>query len=130
MSKRGERSAEKAEFWKLVVAEWQESEISVREFCKNNGLSEPSFYSWRRELKKREKEASGKAMQGAGKQPIRNSAKPPIFIPLSLKAETERQPEAKPDIEVIVGQHSIRIQPGFDSETLGRVLAVIAKASA
>ncbi len=122
MSKRGERSAEKAEFWKLVVVEWRESGLGVREFCKKNGLGEPSFYSWRRELKKREIEA--------GKKPSKDIKQTPVFIPLSLKPEIGQQPEAKLDIEVIIGQHSIRIQPGFDSETLGRVLAVIGKVSA
>ena len=130
MSKRGDRSAEKAEFWKLVVAEWQESGLNIREFCKQNGLSEPSFYSWRRELKKRENEADGGALQRVSKKPSKDIEQTPVFIPLSLKTETGQQPEAKSDIEVIVGQHSIRIQPGFDSETLGRVLAVIGKVSA
>jgi transposase-like protein len=130
MSKRGERSAEKSEFWKLVVAEWQESEISVREFCKNNGLSEPSFYYWRRELKKRENEADGGALQRVSKKPSKDIGQTPVFIPISLKPETGPQPEAQSDIEVIVGQHSVRIQPGFDSETLSRVLAVIGKESA
>jgi transposase-like protein len=122
LSKRGDRSAEKADFWKLVVVEWQESGLSVREFCKKNGLTEPSFYSWRRELKKRENEA--------GKKQSKDIKQTPVFIPLSLKTETGQQPEAKSDIEVIVGQHSIRIQPGFDSETLSRVLVVIDKVSA
>jgi transposase-like protein len=46
-SKRGEAR----EFWETAVRIWSESGLSVREFCRREGLAEHSFYSWRRELR-------------------------------------------------------------------------------
>jgi hypothetical protein len=45
-------SAEKAEFWKLAIAEQGESGLSIKAFCRQQSLSEPSFHSWKRKLKK------------------------------------------------------------------------------
>lgn len=44
-------SAEKAEFWKMAIAEHAASGLSVRKFCRQQSLSEPSFYAWKRKLK-------------------------------------------------------------------------------
>jgi hypothetical protein len=45
-------SAEKAEFWKLAIAEQGESGLSIKAFCRQQSLSEPSFHAWKRKLKK------------------------------------------------------------------------------
>ncbi len=37
-------------FWKEAIRLWADSGLSVREFCRREGLTEHSFYSWRREL--------------------------------------------------------------------------------
>ena len=46
-SKRGEAR----EFWEAAVRLWSESGLSVREFCRREGLAEHTFFSWRRELR-------------------------------------------------------------------------------
>lgn len=43
-------SLEKAEFWGFVISEHHKSGLSVREFCRREGVSEPSFYQWRKKL--------------------------------------------------------------------------------
>jgi len=45
-SKRGETR----EFWEAAIRLWTESGLPVREFCNREGLTEHTFYSWRREL--------------------------------------------------------------------------------
>jgi transposase-like protein len=45
-SKRGEAR----EFWETAIRLWKDSGLSVREFCRREGLAEHGFYSWRREL--------------------------------------------------------------------------------
>ncbi len=47
------RDVGKERFWRETVRRQQRSGRSVREFCGENGLSEPSFYAWRRELRRR-----------------------------------------------------------------------------
>jgi transposase-like protein len=45
-SKRGETR----EFWEAAIRLWTDSGLSVREFCRREGLTEHAFYSWRRSL--------------------------------------------------------------------------------
>jgi len=49
-------SAEKGSFWRLAVKEFQTSGLSVRAFCAREGLSQASFYAWRRSLRQRDAE--------------------------------------------------------------------------
>lgn len=51
-SKKG--SAEKESFWRLALEEFRTSGLSVRAFCTREGLSEASFYAWRRRLQQRD----------------------------------------------------------------------------
>ena len=46
-TKRGEAR----EFWEAAIRLWSESGLSVREFCRREGLTENAFYSWRRKLR-------------------------------------------------------------------------------
>ncbi len=52
------RSVQKEAFWRLVVDEHVASGLSVRAFCQSKVVSEASFYFWRRELARRDREAS------------------------------------------------------------------------
>ena len=45
------KQGEAREFWETAVRLWSESGLSVREFCSSEGLSEHSFYAWRRTLR-------------------------------------------------------------------------------
>jgi hypothetical protein len=36
--------------WQRVLARWKRSGLSVRAFCQAGGVSEPSFYGWRRKF--------------------------------------------------------------------------------
>ena len=50
------RTAERAkeQWWRRQVRQWRSSGLSVRAFAPQQGLSEPSFYAWRRTLAERE----------------------------------------------------------------------------
>lgn len=50
------RSKEKEEFWRLVMREFAAFEGTARAFCRNEGITENSFYMWRRELARRDLE--------------------------------------------------------------------------
>lgn len=53
-----QRSVEKEEFWRLAVAEQHQSGLTVSEFCRQQSLSQPSFYAWRRKLIQRDQHAT------------------------------------------------------------------------
>lgn len=44
------KRVETREFWEAAIRLWNDSGLSVREFCSGEGLAEHTFYSWRREL--------------------------------------------------------------------------------
>jgi hypothetical protein len=46
-------SSERERFWRKLVAGQARSGVSIREWCDRRGVSEPSFYFWRRELARR-----------------------------------------------------------------------------
>jgi Transposase len=51
----GERPAiPKADKWAERIAAQQRSGMSVKQFCKEQGLTEGSFYAWRKRLQKKE----------------------------------------------------------------------------
>jgi len=56
MSKRrgAGRDPAKEYFWRKVVQGFDPERTSVRQWCAEHGVSEPSFYGWRRELKRRD----------------------------------------------------------------------------
>ena len=46
-----EKTGTKIELWRERIAEHGRSELSVKQFCKERGLTECSFYSWRKRLR-------------------------------------------------------------------------------
>ena len=44
------KHGEAREFWEAAIRLWSESGLSVREFCRREGLAEHSFFAWRRKL--------------------------------------------------------------------------------
>lgn len=74
------KNVERESYWRDVVRRQAASGMSIRQFCAKEGVSQPSFYAWRRRLRDR---------VGAGKKPRRrrtesgsNSDRP--FIPVTL----------------------------------------------
>ena len=50
MSKDSHTQTDQRQFWQMAIDTWQVSGLSVRQFCKQEGLSESSFYAWRKQL--------------------------------------------------------------------------------
>ena len=49
-------SEEKWAFWRMVVQMQEESGLSVRRFCEQEGLGQASFFGWRRKFRAEEAE--------------------------------------------------------------------------
>lgn len=52
------RDAYRAEQWALAIQECSASGLSKREFCRQRGISEKSYYYWQRKLREQIMEAS------------------------------------------------------------------------
>ena len=80
-----DRCEEKEAFWRMVLDEHRGSRLSIRQFCKREGLGEASFYFWRREIGNRDRQGD---VAGTGSKMI------PIKIVQPKEAEP-KEPEPR-----------------------------------
>src|ERR1700716_3228549 len=86
MSRKWWRDPRRERFWREAVGAWETSGQSIRAFCSGRDLSEPSFYSWRRTLRERDRQRS-ETRRAAAKGPAarRLSARPaPRLVPVRV----------------------------------------------
>jgi transposase len=116
---RWRRDLAKERHWRRHVARWQSSGLSIRAYCRNEALSEPSFHAWRRVLHQRQEERPAAPAGGAAQR------RPPTataFVPVRL-VETANAGSA---LEIVVrGGRVVRVAAGFSANTLREVLAVL-----
>lgn len=123
-SKGAKRDPHKERFWRRTIKQHQQSGLSIRDFCREHGISEPSFYGWRRELQNRYQRESSSCPAGLTEKPEPN-AEPSVatFLPVRLVADAEVPPAR---IEVVVNETTVvRVLPGFDPKTLDQILATL-----
>jgi hypothetical protein len=102
------RSAEKEQFWQGHVARQRAGGLSVRVYCARQGLTEPSFYAWRRELARRDQ--------------ARRSARPVDFVRL----EVPEPSPARSTIEIVLkNEVRILVPAGAVRDSLREVLAAL-----
>ena len=53
-SNTGRTVEERTAYWRERIAEQEHSGIPVQQFCKEKGITEQSFYVWRKRLRKQE----------------------------------------------------------------------------
>lgn len=112
MSKAKKADTDQRQFWQMVLETFKSSGLSVRQFCQQEGLSEPSFYSWRKRLSTPQKPDPGKG-----------SPQPDSFIQISM-------PTAKSGVlELILASgHTLRIPSDIDPAFLTGVLSSVKQA--
>ena len=102
------RDPHKERFWRRMLRQWRRSGLSVRAFCEQHGLSQPSFYAWRRTLAQRQ-------------------AHTVAFVPVEVRTDSLTPPSAAAaGLELVLpGGRVLRIGPAFDAPTLRRLLALL-----
>lgn len=102
MARRAKRSAAKERFWREVIDGWRRSGGSVRQWCSQRQISEPSFYSWRQTLAERDASADRK-------QPVRRRSRrkraPTAMIPVEIVPPVSAQQLAPLEITLGGGIH-------------------------
>ena len=77
----GRKNAEKALRWREMLERYADSKVSVREFCTSEGVSEPSFYAWRKKLGMRKDDSAGARPARRRKDRSDNGR---LFVPLQV----------------------------------------------
>jgi hypothetical protein len=94
----------KAMEWAERIAAQQRSGITVKQFCKENGLTEYSFYAWRKRL------------QQSG----------PVRFALVERSPRRQERTTEPVLELVLATgERLRIGAGVDITTLRTVLDVL-----
>jgi hypothetical protein len=93
-----------------MVRQWRSSGLSIRDFCKDRDISEPSLYAWRRTIAQRDAAATR-------------------FVPVQVipdeKPVAVKDPSSN-GLELVLGTGRVlRIGAGFDEATLRRLLALL-----
>ena len=125
MAKRGgkRRDPAREKFWRRAIRDQQRSGLSVRDFCRRDGLKDWTFRWWRQELARRDHQPSAAPRGGGDGEP---TEAPAAFLPVrvaDLELVSSRSP---PAIEIVLPNGPIvRVPTGFNPSTLGHVLAVL-----
>jgi hypothetical protein len=109
MGKVREIDGDQEQFWRMAIETWQASGLSVRQFCKQEGLPEPTFYSWRKKLTGCDTESEDQNTSS--------------FIEVAM-------PRGNPSaVELLMTSgNTLRIPAGVDPATLSTVLSAVRSA--
>jgi hypothetical protein len=125
------RDPAKEKYWRRLFRQWRHSGLSGRDFCAEKGLSQPSFYAWRREIARRDqrvKLAVPPSTNAAASSPAPqcSSVATTAFVKLSVASSSTPVPA----IEVVVAEHRLlRVRPGFDADLLRQLVRLLEEPS-
>ena len=112
------RSAEKEAFWRFAIEEHPGSGLTARAYCRQEGLSESSFYAWRKLIKKRDAEKTNASHN--------RQALIPVDVVGTVNAST-RCDASLPPLEVVTPcGFTLRFHHDIDLHQLSALLSVIA----
>lgn len=92
----------RSEYWRELITEQEQSGLTVHAFCLQQGVTEASFYNWRKQL--------------------RNNA--PVRFALVERSADGLLPRAAVEVVLVSGER-VQVEPGTDAATLKMVLAVL-----
>lgn len=123
--KRGTRP-EVAAKWRKRLDRWQQRQDSISEFCRREGVSQASFFLWRKRL------ASSNTQRSARLAPVRPRGS--AFIPVEVVTSVDARRTASSgtvasdqhaSIEITLGEVACRIPTQVDEPTLRRIVRVL-----
>jgi transposase-like protein len=103
--------AERGQFWRQAVAAFESSGLSVREFCRQRGLHERRFYTWRKSLGLSPVDARPTA-------PVSGAPPVPGFVPVRLVADTAAE-------VVLPNGLTVRLPVSSDPAHVARLVAAL-----
>jgi len=110
--KQAKSNNERRQFWQMVIETWRDSGMSISKFCKAEGLSEGTFYNWRKRL-------SGRHAQ----RDKQTDSSPSAFIEVAMP----RSDHAPLELLLSSG-HTLRISSTADNKILSNVISVLRQA--
>lgn len=114
------KESERSRYWRDVIESWKTSGLKASDYCRREGVSIPSFYWWKSELKRR-----GHPECRQRKSPTIPADKPSsLFLPISIPKTSSSI--FSPSIELIhPSGWCIRVSSDFEESHLQRILRVV-----
>ena len=94
------RSLEREQYWQGVIDHQATSGLSIAAFCRQESISPPSFYQWRRRL---------------------SSSEPSKSVAVAKFQQIEL-PTVRAAMELAIRNWTVSVSPGVDAETLSKVI--------
>jgi hypothetical protein len=95
--------------------------MTVRDFCAEHEVSEPSFFAWRRTIAERDRQLGGPRASASANGDGEKTQDTPTFVPLRVVSTP-----AGTAFEVVLRDGCIvRVPADFDPATLRQLLAVL-----
>jgi hypothetical protein len=121
------RNGDKERFWRQVVEGHAGSGLSVRQYCTDRGVSEPSFFAWRRELAQRDvpanEPARSSSQRSVSARAMSQRSAPLGFAQLQIAPS---EPASGVSIEIVLPTGiRIRVPRGACQDTLCNVLGAL-----
>ena len=105
--------------WRRVLGRQAVSKLSVREFCRLEKLSEPSFYAWRRTIAERDGDAKPKPRSSS--RPKQRASHRPAFLPVILESN-ELRPDGSGIVIELRGQRRLRLPESIEPARLATIV--------
>ena len=120
MSRVRRSAAEKA----ALIDQWRQSGLSLPAFCAPRGVSAKTMSGWIH--KPAHRAAIERARSEAVAAQVSHQAKP-AFLPVRVTdARTRARTPGRAGLAIVIGAgRRVVVRPGFDAETLRRVVAVL-----
>ena len=106
--------------WRDRLARFGRSNLTVKQFCRQEGVSDAAFYQWRKRLKKGQQEA--KAVRESRGQRVVEASKP--FVPVSVPSAAFTEIEFPNGVRVRVpatSAEALRVALTTGNEVCGEV---------
>jgi hypothetical protein len=118
-SRTPEAKARREAHWRGVLERWRQSGLPKTGFSRREGISPDVLAWWQAELQRRDQVRR----RSADRPRPSGAPEHPAFVPMHLIQPLP--PPSSGALEVLAGGHVVRVRPGFDAETLGRLLATL-----
>ena len=123
MAQRGaRRDPSKERLWRRLLRLFRRSGRTVRDFCAEHEVSQPSFFAWRRMIAERDQQRRRHCQRDdCDADPQLQSDGQASFVPVRILSTTASMP-----FEVVLnGGRVVRVPAGFEAASLRQLLAIL-----
>ena len=101
-----QRDSAKEALWRKTLKQFSASGLSVREFCKREGVTESAFYAWRRTI--RERDEAGNS--------------PPAFVPAVINGEAQHDESL---VLALAGGLKLHVPPATPAKRVAELIRAL-----